>query len=533
MTRWAFLFFCFLLFACKENHIPRSKSTSPRKLYPGLFEAVQNARIFPDSKTFPDCVPLKEPALIMDDYQSEKDDADFDLKEFVSENYQGPGSASIAYKSDSVADVESHIAALWDVLKRNPTSSDTTSAIIFNSLINLPKAYIVPGGRFREVYYWDSYFTMLGLAESGRNKLVEDMVNNFAWLIRTHGFIPNGNRTYYLTRSQPPFFSLMVKLLMEIKKEKADSVLDANRDALEREYKFWMNDRGIKKGAVGHVVHLPDGSVLNRYCDAGNWPREEAYREDVATAKMSARPAAKVYRELRSGAESGWDYSSRWLADGRTLSTIQTTDIIPVDLNCLLYHLEKTLVQAYNRKKDKQKRTWLMVVSERRQNALLRFCWDDRTGYYKDFNWRTLKQSDRISLAGMYPLYFHMVNQVRANLIAGRLQRDFLKPGGLVTTPINTGEQWDAPNGWAPLQWLAVCGLENYGNKTLAQEIRRRWTMLNVKVYHKTGKLMEKYNVVDTTLIAGGGEYPTQDGFGWTNGVLLKFLKAYPQKVKN
>ncbi|WP_207534977.1 alpha,alpha-trehalase TreF [Desertivirga arenae] len=510
-----------LLVSCKETPHPQVRQDPPRNVFPGLFDTVQLSGVFPDSKTFPDCVPLKSPQEIMEAYQSSKGAAAFNLKDFVSQNFRLPAVTNKPFKTLNKSDVEGHINELWEVLTRNPTEVPVNS-----SLLQLPKPYVVPGGRFREIYYWDSYFTMLGLAHSGRHDLIENMVNNFASLIRTYGFIPNGNRTYYLTRSQPPFFSLMVRLLMEVKKEKADSILKANRDALEKEYKFWMDDRGIKKGAVGHVVHLPDGSVLNRYCDKGDWPREEAFKEDVKTAKESQKVSGKVYRDLRSGAESGWDFSSRWFADGKNLSTIQTTDIIAVDLNCLLYHLEQTLAMAYTRKKDDLKRTYMLELAERRKIALDRFCWDRGLGYFRDYNWRTLTQTPQLSLAGMYPLYFKMVKQNRANAIAVQLQRTFLQPGGLLTTPVNTGQQWDAPNGWAPLQWLAISGLNKYGNKKLAMEISRRWVSLNIKVFNRSGKLMEKYNVVDTTQVAGGGEYPTQDGFGWTNGVLLSLLKT-------
>jgi alpha,alpha-trehalase len=515
------LVIAFLLVSCKETPQPAVRHTSPRNLFPGLFDTVQLANVFADSKTFPDCVPLKLPQEIMESYQDNKTSPDFNLKRFILENFRVPSSSSKDFRTVNRADVEGHIKQLWDVLKRSPAEVPANG-----SLIKLPNAYVVPGGRFREIYYWDSYFTMLGLAHSGRADLIESMVNNFASLIRSFGFIPNGNRTYYLTRSQPPFFSLMVRLLMDVKKDKADSILKANRDALEKEYKFWMDDNGIKKGAVGHVVHLPDGSVLNRYCDKGDWPREEAFKEDVKTAKDSGRPLPRVYRDLRSGAESGWDFSSRWFADGKNLGTIQTTDIIPVDLNCLLYHLEQTLALAYNRKKDKVKRSGMLELAERRKVALERFCWDRSIGYFRDYNWKTLNQSPYLSLAGMYPLYFNMVKQNRANAIAVQLQNTFLKPGGLITTPVNTGQQWDAPNGWAPLQWLAVVGLNNYGNRRLAVEISRRWVSLNVRVFQKSGKLMEKYNVVDTSQVAGGGEYATQDGFGWTNGVLLSLMKA-------
>ncbi|WP_207429649.1 alpha,alpha-trehalase TreF [Pedobacter sp. SYSU D00535] len=512
-----------LIAGCKEK--PRElKVKSPRDLYPGLFDAVQTAHIFPDSKTFPDCIPEKTPEEILQEFQERKAEAGFNLKQFVEENFEQPEQVATDFKTDKQQGIEEHIDELWDVLRRKSGKYDQ-----YSSLINLPNPYIVPGGRFREIYYWDSYFTMLGLQESNKEAMIEDMVNNFAWLIRTYGFIPNGNRTYYLTRSQPPFFSLMLQLLMEIKKNKADAILKANRDVLEKEYHFWMNDQGVKKGASNHVVHLPDGSILNRYFDKGDWPREEAYVEDVKTAVASGRSKPVVWRDLRSGAESGWDFSSRWFADGKSLATIQTTDIIPVDLNCLLYHTEKMLALAYEKLGEQRAKEHMEEAAERRRSAVERFCFDRRMGYFRDYNWKTLKQTDQITLAGMYPLYFKMVTQGQAQAVARMLQKQFLKPGGLVTSLVNTGEQWDAPNGWAPLQWLAIQGLRNYRQDALANEVAKRWSGLNIRVFHKTGKLLEKYNVIDTTLIAGGGEYPTQDGFGWTNGVLLKILKSNKQ----
>ncbi|KAA8482661.1 alpha,alpha-trehalase TreF [Arcticibacter tournemirensis] len=514
------------LASCKEKKMV--KHDSPRDLYPALFEAVQSAGIFEDSKTFPDCTPKGKPDDIIQEYRENKSKPDFNLHDFVEKNFELPDHAGSIYKSDIKAGVEAHINELWKVLQRNPDKYAQ-----YTSLISLPFPYIVPGGRFREIYYWDSYFTMLGLEESGRGDLVENMLNNFAFLIRTYGFIPNGNRTYYLTRSQPPYFSLMLKLLMENKKGKADSVLKANLDVLEKEYHFWMNNGRKKEIATGHVVHLPDGSVMNRYFDAGDWPREEAYNEDVTTAVESKRPKSEVYRDLRSGAESGWDFSSRWFADGRSLPTVRTTAIIPVDLNCLLYHLEQMLAIAYNRDGDGRAHKHMLEQARLRKNAILRYCWDRNTGWFKDYDWKEKVQTQSLNLAATYPLYFKIATQGQADSVAQLLNQRFLKPGGLVTTLVNTGQQWDSPNGWAPLQWMAIAGLKNYNKNDLSSEIADRWSRQNIRVFNKTGKLLEKYNVTDTTLIAGGGEYPNQDGFGWTNGVLLKILKMEGKKDLN
>jgi len=126
-------------------------------------------------------------------------------------------------------------------------------------------------------------------------------------------------------------------------------------------------------------------------------------------------------------------------------------------------------------------------------------------------------------------MYFKIASPEQAKAVASIIEKNFLQSGGVTTTLETTGQQWDAPNGWAPLQWITIQGLENYGMHDLAKETATRWIALNKKVYQRTGKLMEKYNVYDTALDAGGGEYPSQDGFGWTNGVLLKLLKMYDQ----
>ncbi|SFD89653.1 alpha,alpha-trehalase [Chitinophaga sp. CF118] len=503
--------------ACRPKVV--IKRTSPKAEFPGLFQDVQSANIFEDSKTFADCIANDDPEKILRLYEEEKNGKDFNLKAFVGKHFTIPQPIAGKYVTDTNQPVDAHINALWDVLKREPDQYNAGS-----SLINLPFSYVVPGGRFREIYYWDSYFTFLGLQESGRTDLIKNMVDNFSWLVSTYGFIPNGNRTYYLTRSQPPFFALMVKLMLAGHPDKEKEILSTYKMALEIEYNFWMAGATLGK-TMGHVVIMPDSAVLNRYYDTGNWPREEAWTEDVATAARSGRkPVEDVYRELRTGAESGWDYSSRWLADGKTLETIHITDIVPVDLNCLLYYLESLLASTYKIQGDTVRADNMKLAATKRIEAIQRYCWDKQEGWFRDYDFKKGMQTASVSLAGMYPFFFEIARKGQADSMVTVLRRDFLKPGGLVTTPVQTGQQWDAPNGWAPLQYMSVTGLLKYHKDSLAHDIATRWTHENIKIFRQTGKLLEKYNVVDTSLAGGGGEYPNQDGFGWTNGVLLKFL---------
>jgi alpha,alpha-trehalase len=163
--------------------------------------------------------------------------------------------------------------------------------------------------------------------------------------------------------------------------------------------------------------------------------------------------------------------------------------------------------------------------AETRKEALLHICWDKASGQFFDFDFYKNQRTGIPSAATAFPLFFKMATEKQAAETAQFIEKQLLRPGGIVTTPFRSGQQWDAPNGWAPLQWIAVTGLRHYAFDKLAASIRSRWIDLNQRVYRNTGKMMEKYNVEDMGLTAGGGEYPVQDGFGWSNGVLLKFLK--------
>lgn len=493
--------------------------SSPEKLFPGLFEAVQMGCVFADSKTFPDCVPRNRPEKIMELWMQQKDLPDFDLRAFVTAHFDLPVQPQAEWHSDTSADVAAHIHALWPLLTRQPEQQQTGG-----SLIPLPHPYVVPGGRFGEIYYWDSYFTMLGLQVDGRYDLIRSMVDNFAYLIELLGFIPNGNRTYFLSRSQPPFFSLMVKLLAE--EEGAETLL-RYLPHLEREYAFWMaGAEELEPGAAfRRVVKLPDGTLLNRYYDDDPSPRPESYREDVELAKSSGRNAESLFGDLRAACESGWDFSSRWLERPEQLVSIRTTEILPVDLNCLLCHLEATLAQAFGVARQEEKQRYHERLAERRAQGIRHYFWNPRLNHYTDYLWADGAPVEQLTMAAAFPLFLGIASAEDAAATASALQRQLLRPGGFVTTAVYSGQQWDAPNGWAPLQWVAYRGLRNYGFDDLAVEAARRWVTLNVRVFRNTGRMMEKYDVENMELLAGGGEYPVQDGFGWTNGVLLRLLR--------
>jgi len=279
------------------------------------------------------------------------------------------------------------------------------------------------------------------------------------------------------------------------------------------------------------VVAMPDGSILNRYWDDRNTPRDESYREDVELARQSGRPAQHLYRELRAAAESGWDFGSRWFADGRTLASIDTTEIVPIDLNSLMYALENAIRAGCHRRSDQACAREFEKRTKARAAAINRYLWDESAGVYFDYHWPDSKAISRLSAATLYPLFVGLASDSQAEAVAAATTRELLKPGGIVTTLLNTGEQWDAPNGWAPIQWIAVEGMRRYRHNTLAERIACRWMVNVADLYRKTGKLVEKYDVTAVGQGGGGGEYPTQDGFGWTNGVMRELSTLYPADV--
>ncbi|HVI68980.1 MAG TPA: alpha,alpha-trehalase TreF [Magnetospirillaceae bacterium] len=493
------------------------KRAAPDVIWDELFRDVQLRRIFPDSITFADMVPAQTKRHIMKIYTTQRHDSDFDLSYFVKHHFQG------LLKEDYVTNprhsVEEHIEELWDVLRRDVPKN-------VGSLVGLPYPYVVAGGRYIAQFYWDSYFTMLGLAASGRWDMVENMVKNCAYSIRKFGFVPNGNRTYYLTRSQPPVFALMVRLLATNQGSKRTLVRFLPH--LLKEYRFWMRGSGRlnhNKTTFQRVVRMPDGSVLNRYWDTVATPRPEGYKEDVAIALQATRPASRVYLDIRAAAESGWDFSSRWLADGRSLSTIHTTDIIPVDLNSLLFTLEETIADAYDALLQKGVANRFRQAAVRRQTAINTYCWKDSEAFYHDFDFVTGAPTPIQSIAAAWPLFAGIASQEQADGVAHKITTRFLQRGGVVTSLTKSGQQWDWPNGWPPHQWAAIQGLRHYGHLFLADEIKQRWVTMNADLYKATGKLVEKHNVVDTSQPALNGEYALQDGFGWTNGILLALLR--------
>lgn len=479
-----------------------------------LFEAVQQAEIFEDQKTMVDAIPLFPIAEIETKYEEEKNHIDFDLKDFVLRNFF---LEKLSEKGNEISanklPIKEHIKKLWNQLTKTAYEEKGT-------LLGLPKPYIVPGGRFIEFFYWDSYFVMLGLQVSGNIEMMKNIVENCSYLIMNYGFVPNASRSYFLTRSQPPYFSLMLDLIYESTND--EKIYLQYFETLEKEYQFWMSgEENLEFGqSYKRVLKTNDGDILNRYYDDENLPRPESYLIDVKDFKTSE--SQEFYRNIRAACESGWDFSSRWFADGESIKTINTLELAQIDLNSLLWNLENTLAKASRIKENLALEKKYQSLAEQRLSNIEKYFWDKESKIYRDFNFLKNEQTSSEHIASLYPLFLGFSNMQQALDMKYWVSKKFLHPGGLVTTTKQTGEQWDFPNAWAPNQWIGYTAMKNYGFDDVADEIKTNWSKNVERVYNNVGKLMEKYNAVDVKTIAGGGEYPNQDGFGWTNGVYLK-----------
>ena len=502
-----------------------SVGKSPEEAFGDLFREVQTQRVYGDGKTFVDLVPKKRAREIMREYKLAKADPHFNLGDFINRHfYEFAPHKEHTYIMSPDRSPRQHVRELWNQLQRRNRKTR-------GSLVALPHEYVVPGGRFSEQFYWDSYFIMLGLAADGKWSLIEGMMRNYVFMLRKFGFIPTANRTYFLSRSQPPFFSHMVRLLAS-KKGHRRTVFEY-LPFLLTEYRFWMKghlslEDHIEQQAYARVVRMPNGAVMNRYFDNKVSPRPESQYEDMETADLVTETRKdKLFLDLRAGAESGWDFSSRWFESPHDIHTIHTTDLIAIDLNCLLYDLEILIAQTYEHMKQPLLARKFHRLAQRRADAVRRYCWSEEEQYFFDYDFRNGKVCSQPTLAAVYALHSGIATKAQAEAVARRLEQDFLKEGGLVTTLVNNGQQWDAPNGWAPLQWVAIQGLRRYGYTDLANEIKKRWMHSTEIVFSTQHKMIEKYDVEGKARVGGGGEYPLQDGFGWTNGV---YAALYDEK---
>jgi alpha,alpha-trehalase len=394
---------------------------------------------------------------------------------------------------DDVKEARQYIANYWSKVERFHPEDD-------ESLVGLPKPYLVPSYRlktgfdYNELYYWDSYFMVQGLMDEEHKELVCGILEDLIALFKRFKVVPNASRTYLTGRSQPP---LLTSFIFEVYQayNMGDEWLKTQMEVAEKEYKtVWM---GVKKPNERQVYQ-----GLSRYYDIN-------YLHDLAEA------------------ESGWDMTPRF--DRRALN------YLPVDLNALLYKYEIDFARAAKIFDDKRAVAFWEDAAKVRKATMDKLMWDRLKGLYYDYNYVKKKRSVTSSLAAYYPLWSGMANEQQAAALVKSLRR-FEHKGGLSTTdalPLgqfvlgSVPTQWAYPNGWAPLHYLVIKGLERYGYHKDARRIAMKWLKSNMLWYNQDRVFLEKYNVVSPEKPPVKGLYPSQTGFGWTNAVFERFCQDY------
>lgn len=398
--------------------------------------------------------------------------------------------------AEQVAPAREYIDDYWKNLKRSNKKDK-------GSLLGLPYPYLVPsyapGHEFDydELFYWDSYFMVQGMINESHKQLIMGILENFIFMFKRYGVVPNSSHTYMTSRSQPP---LLTSLIFDIYEayDPGKKWLKDKIDIAKAEYEtVWM---GVRKP---HARQVYEG--LSRYYDFN-------YLHDLAEA------------------ESGWDMTPRF---GR-----KCLNYLPVDLNSLLFKYETDFARAAEILGNKQTKARWMAAAETRRQKMEQFMWSDMRGLYYDYNYVKKTRGSVSSLAAFYPLWAGMVDEQRAKKLAANIKK-FEHKGGLSTTdalqigqlvPGSLPTQWSYPNGWAPLHFIVVKGLRNYGYEKEAKRIAMKWLRTNLDWFNNHGVFLEKYNVVQPDKPPLKGVYPSQTGFGWTNAVFEYFCQEFIDK---
>lgn len=524
-----------------------------------MLHRIQLARIFPDSKTFVDMKLMFSPNHTLADFSELMHDtkqnpsreqlASFVGKHFEPgnelENWMPPDFNPSPPILDTIIDPKlklfaKNVIGIWAKLGRR-VKPDVAQRPELYSFISVPNGFIVPGGRFKELYYWDSFWIVRGLLLSDMTETAKGMIENLLYLVNKHGYIPNGSRLYYLGRSQPPLLTAMVASYLSATKDLV--WLKRHILTVEKELQYWLDKKKVTVELDGNKY------VLLRYISDTNskGPRPESYYEDYTNSRglPTEERRQEFYEEMKSAAESGWDFSSRWFVTPSSepvgnLTDVHATRILPVDLNSIFaeaLQLAGEFRNLLNNRREAQK--WWSLAKYWR-NSIENVLWDPADGTWYDYDSLARTRRRHFHPSCATPLWARAVEPENAPKYAERLVRylhssgalDF--PGGIPASVLHSGEQWDYPNAWPPLQSILIGGLDMSGYDgavNLAKEQAKLWIRSNYLGYSTYNKMFEKYSAVQPGHQGGGGEYGVQEGFGWTNGVILELLAKYGEEL--
>jgi alpha,alpha-trehalase len=591
---------------------------SPIYCYGDLLREIELARPFADSKTFVDLPTIRPLNEVLTAFRnlSRPIQNNTALNTFLT-TYFGQAGSELeplpeeelevepdfleAVNSSVVEDFTRQVIDIWPDLTRRYVGAGNCTGCV-SSFIPVNRTFVVAGGRFREPYYWDSFWVIEGLlrTKGSFTQIAENIIENFMDLVEDIGFVPNGARRYYENRSQPPLLTQMVRVYVEYTQNY--TLLERALPILEMEYDFWVTNRTVTLERAGRCY------TLNHYAVENNQPRPESYYEDYVTANnrtyfneegqqfnssraLNSTEMSTLYANLASGAESGWDYSMRWVKNpldaisgtSFPLRSLNTVNILPVDLNSILYYNEITIADFHRRAGNySAAREWAGRAADR-SDAMATLLWNAEHYSYFDYNLTSSLQnvytladntSTPLSVQGAPPgqqvwfqisQFYPFWTGAAPESIKGdpkAMRRVFARiaelldtrDGAIAATNLVSGQQWDEPNVWPPLQYILMQGLlstplevsveddevttEDYiWTQDLALQLAQRYldslyctwrvtggnTTDEPKLPGATGNgtIFEKYADESTNARGGGGEYAVVEGFGWTNGVLI------------
>lgn len=540
----------------------------------------------PDSKTFVDRPLRVDPDKVLKRFKKlDKNISEATAKKFLVDNFypspndddqiapyippdftdEPPSFAAIFPTEHPIRDFSTFIKNRWKMLCRKFKTADAEHVFAHNprsSLIPLPYPFIIPGGRFREVYYWDSLWIVHGLLASDMKSSAISVVRNLLYMVKELGFVPNGNRVYYLNRSQPPVLAECVHAIFEHITDSSERllwVLEA-LPLIEREYKGFLDCRSVRSRTKSDAL-----GPLAAYRVRTERPRPESYREDTETASRAKQRdprvrRAQVYQDLASAAESGWDFSSRWFRDPKKgIATIRTSQVVPVCLNAILLRAERVIAELFAylalhlpsvddghyKSSYRDKSTRYANTAERRARAMMTHFWSDLHEIWVDYDLSLGTHTGTVSSAGCFALWAgawqgYWDESDAANFVDAFMTRsNLVHTGGVAATTTSSSEQWDHPNMWPPVAHIVVDGLRKLhreypacGAGAAAEEIAMRTVRTIYRGWSSSGEMHEKYDATDECGERGvGGEYKPQLGFGWTNGVALKLMQMYSREI--
>nr|XP_018903542.1 PREDICTED: trehalase-like [Bemisia tabaci] len=527
-----------------------------------LLHDVQMARLYPDSKEFVDKKMKYNESYTLEKYEElkiqngRKTPSKEQLQKFVYEHFEDGNELEVWVPPDfkehisleeRIRDTEykkfaNGLNQIWKILARKVKVEVKEKSDQY-SLLYTPNGFCIPGGRFRELYYWDTYWIVNGLILSDMVETARGVIENIVYLVNKYGIMPNGARVYYQRRSQPPFLILMFESYY---KATSDSkFVEKHLKTLTSEFEWWQNNRKVK------FVKDNKRYEMYRYFAPSNGPRPESYREDYELAESidTEIERERWYGRMKSGAESGWDFSSRWFINKNggyngTLLDVNTPSLVVTDLNAVMHKNAVFLSEWWGKMGDKYRSKLYKEVADKQLASIEEVLWNEQRGCWFDYDLKSQKPRDQFYPSNFAPLwtgsYTKPKIQVATRIIEYVKQEEMItneltaRYHGQPCSKFESGQQWDQPNAWPPVQVFLIQGLDRTGvpqAQEVAYSFAQNWVHTNYLGYKKAGFMFEKYHIRLAGETGGGGEYEPQTGFGWTNGVVFEMLDRYSDRL--